>query len=102
MLIVVMIETPVGVANAYDIARTPGVDVALAANTDLGNFSGYAPESPEYNDLVKRSTTRRSKPGSSWGRPSQTTGRAGRIAKILGCSRTGHPSMAGNLRNRRV
>jgi len=54
MLVVVMIETPVGVANAYDIARTPGVDVVLAANTDLSNFSGYAPESPEYLDLVKK------------------------------------------------
>ena len=54
MLVVVMIETPVGVANAYDIARTPGVDVVIAANTDLGNFSGYAPASPEYQDLVKK------------------------------------------------
>ena len=54
MLVVVMIETPVGVANAYDIARTPGVDVVIAANTDLGNFSGYAPESPEYQDMVKK------------------------------------------------
>jgi 2-keto-3-deoxy-L-rhamnonate aldolase RhmA len=54
MLVVVMIETPVGVANAYDIARTPGVDVVIAANTDLGNFSGYAPTSPEYQDLVKK------------------------------------------------
>src|SRR5579864_2012261 len=54
MLVVVMIETPVGVANAYDIARTPGVDVVLAANTDLGNFSGYAPDSAEYQEMVKR------------------------------------------------
>jgi 2-keto-3-deoxy-L-rhamnonate aldolase RhmA len=54
MLVVVMIETPVGVANAYEIARTPGVDVVIAANTDLGNFSGYAPESAEYQDLVKK------------------------------------------------
>jgi 2-keto-3-deoxy-L-rhamnonate aldolase RhmA len=54
MLVVVMIETPVGVANAYDIARTPGVDVVIAANTDLGNFSGYAPESPEYQDMIKK------------------------------------------------
>lgn len=54
MLVVVMIETPVGVANAYDIARVPGVDVVIAANTDLGNFSGYDPKSPEYQDLVKK------------------------------------------------
>jgi len=36
----VMIETPTGVANALEIARVPGVDVVLAANSDLGNFSG--------------------------------------------------------------
>ena len=54
MLVVVMIETPVGVANAYDIARVPGVDVVIAANTDLGNFSGYSPKSPEYQDMVKK------------------------------------------------
>ena len=36
-----MIETPTGVANALEIARVPGVDVVLAANSDLGNFSGY-------------------------------------------------------------
>jgi hypothetical protein len=54
MLVVVMIETPVGVANAYDIARVPGVDVVLAANTDLGNFSGYQPTDPQYQDLVTR------------------------------------------------
>jgi 2-keto-3-deoxy-L-rhamnonate aldolase RhmA len=54
MLVVVMIETPVGVANAYDIARTQGVDVVIAANTDLGNFSGYAPESAEYQSMIKK------------------------------------------------
>jgi 4-hydroxy-2-oxoheptanedioate aldolase len=54
MLVVVMIETPVGVANAYDIARVRGVDVVLVANTDLGNFSGYAPDSPDYQELVKK------------------------------------------------
>ena len=32
----------------------PVIDVVIAANTDLGNFSGYAPESPEYQDLVKK------------------------------------------------
>jgi 4-hydroxy-2-oxoheptanedioate aldolase len=39
MLVIVMIETPVGVANAYDIARFPGADGVLIAHTDLGNFS---------------------------------------------------------------
>jgi 2-keto-3-deoxy-L-rhamnonate aldolase RhmA len=39
MLVIVMIETPVGVANAYDIARFPGANGVLIAHTDLGNFS---------------------------------------------------------------
>jgi 2-keto-3-deoxy-L-rhamnonate aldolase RhmA len=54
MLVVVMIETPVGVANATEIARTPGVDVVLAANTDLGNFSGYQPNEAGYQELVTK------------------------------------------------
>jgi 4-hydroxy-2-oxoheptanedioate aldolase len=52
ILIVMMIETPIGVANASDIARLPGVDGLLVANTDLGNFSGFAPQSPQYEALV--------------------------------------------------
>ncbi len=52
MLVVVMIETPVGVANAYDIARVPGVDVVLIANNDLGSFSGTKPGEPAYEELV--------------------------------------------------
>jgi 4-hydroxy-2-oxoheptanedioate aldolase len=54
MLVVVMIETPVGVANAYDIARVQGVDVVIAANNDLGNFSGYDQGSPQYEELVNK------------------------------------------------
>ncbi len=77
MLVVVMIETPVGVANAYDIARVPGVDVVIAANTDLGNFSGYAPESPEYQDLVKKIHDATIKAGKFFGatNPSYAKGR---------------------------
>jgi 4-hydroxy-2-oxoheptanedioate aldolase len=54
MLVVVMIETPVGVANAYDIARVPGVDVVMAANNDLGNFSGFEPGDPRYAELFQK------------------------------------------------
>jgi 2-keto-3-deoxy-L-rhamnonate aldolase RhmA len=53
-LVVLMIETPVGVANALDIARVPGVDVVLEANTDLGNFSGFEETSKEYQDMVTK------------------------------------------------
>ena len=54
MLVTVMIETPTGVANALEIARVPGVDVVLAANSDLGNFSGFQPTDAEYQALVTR------------------------------------------------
>jgi 4-hydroxy-2-oxoheptanedioate aldolase len=53
-LVVLMIETPVGVANALEIARVPGVDVVLEANTDLGNFSGFEETSKEYQDMVTK------------------------------------------------
>ena len=52
MLIVMMIETPTGVTNGYDIARIPGVDALLVANGDLGSFSGFEPGSPRYEALV--------------------------------------------------
>jgi hypothetical protein len=54
MLVTVMIETPTGVANALEIARVPGVDVVLAANSDLGNFSGYQNTDAEYQALITR------------------------------------------------
>jgi 2-keto-3-deoxy-L-rhamnonate aldolase RhmA len=54
VLVTVMIETPTGVANALEIARVPGVDVVLAANSDLGNFSGYQNTDVEYQELVTR------------------------------------------------
>src|SRR5689334_3017025 len=40
MLVVVMIESPTGVANAYDIASVPGIDVVIIGNNDLSSFSG--------------------------------------------------------------
>jgi 2-keto-3-deoxy-L-rhamnonate aldolase RhmA len=54
MLVVIMIETPTGVANAYDIASVPGVDVVIIGNNDLSSFSGYKQGSPEYEVLVKK------------------------------------------------
>src|SRR3989441_12947051 len=41
MVVVIMIETPIGVENAAKIADVPGVDVIFAASSDLGNFSGF-------------------------------------------------------------
>lgn len=48
MLVIVQIETPVGVANAHEIARVPGVDVLLGSNGDMTNFSGLQPDHAEY------------------------------------------------------
>jgi len=52
MLVVIMIETPLGVANAKEIAAVPGVDVIFAASTDLGNFSGTKQGEPKYEEMV--------------------------------------------------
>jgi len=46
MLVVMMIETPTGVSNAYEIARTPGVDVVIIGTSDMTNFSGFPSSSP--------------------------------------------------------
>jgi 2-keto-3-deoxy-L-rhamnonate aldolase RhmA len=54
MLVTVMIETPTGVANAYDIARVRGIDVVIIGNNDLSQFSGYKQGSPEYEALMKK------------------------------------------------
>jgi 2-keto-3-deoxy-L-rhamnonate aldolase RhmA len=54
MMVVVMIETPIGVAHASEIANVPGVDAVLVANTDLGNFSGWFDHtSAPYQGMVK-------------------------------------------------
>jgi 2-keto-3-deoxy-L-rhamnonate aldolase RhmA len=54
MLVVIMIETPTGVANAFDIASVPGVDVVMIGNGDLSSFSGYAPTDDRYQQLVQK------------------------------------------------
>lgn len=54
MLVVVMIETPTGVANAYDIASVPGVDVVIVGNNDLSWFSGFLQTDDRYQQLVKK------------------------------------------------
>src|SRR5881275_632583 len=54
MVVVIMIETPIGVENAERIASVPGIDVIFAASTDLGNFSGHRQGDKEYEALVTR------------------------------------------------
>jgi 2-keto-3-deoxy-L-rhamnonate aldolase RhmA len=54
VLVVVMIETPTGVANAYDIASVPGVDVVIIGNNDLSSFSGFSQTDDRYHQLVQK------------------------------------------------
>jgi 2-keto-3-deoxy-L-rhamnonate aldolase RhmA len=54
MLVVVMIETPTGVANAFDIASVPGVDVVIIGNNDLSSFSGFAQTDDRYQAMVTK------------------------------------------------
>ena len=54
MLVVIMIETPTGVANAYDIASVPGVDVVIVGNNDLSSFSGFPQNDDRYQMLVTK------------------------------------------------
>ena len=67
-----MIETPTGVANAYDIASVPGVDVVIIGNNDLTQFSGYPATSPEYLDMVTKVYNATKKAGKIFGQANFT------------------------------
>src|SRR5947209_300465 len=54
MLVVIMIETPTGAANAYDIASVPGVDVVIIGNNDLSSFSGFPQSDDRYQMLMTK------------------------------------------------
>jgi len=55
IMVIAMIESPLGVAAADQIASVPGVDVVFIASTDLGSFSGLKQGDPKYEALVSRS-----------------------------------------------
>jgi 2-keto-3-deoxy-L-rhamnonate aldolase RhmA len=77
MMVVIMIETPIGVANAEKIAAVPGIDVIFAASGDLGNFSGHKQGEPEYEALVTRIHDVTLKAGIKLGGPQNWKNRAG-------------------------
>src|SRR6267378_3262220 len=52
VVLIEMIETLEGVKEADEIAKVPGVTAVFAASGDLGNFSGYAQGSPDYERLI--------------------------------------------------
>jgi 2-keto-3-deoxy-L-rhamnonate aldolase RhmA len=67
MLVVVMIESPTGVANAHEIARVDGIDVVILGNNDLSSFSGYPQNDDRYQALVTRVHDETLKAGKIWG-----------------------------------
>src|SRR6202140_4296863 len=52
VVLIEMIETIGGAAQAREIATIPGVDALFAASGDLGNFSGYKQGDPDYERLI--------------------------------------------------
>ena len=52
VVLIEMIETIGGVAQAREIASIPGVDAVFAASGDLANFSGYKQGDPDYERLI--------------------------------------------------
>jgi 2-keto-3-deoxy-L-rhamnonate aldolase RhmA len=71
VLAVVMIETPEGVDNAYEIASTPGIDVVILGNSDLTSFSGFPQTDNRYQDLLTRVRDATYKAGKYWGNAGQ-------------------------------
>ncbi len=54
MMIVIMIESPDGIAIVDKIAAVPGVDVVFAASGDIGSFTGWERSDPRYMSLIQR------------------------------------------------
>jgi 2-keto-3-deoxy-L-rhamnonate aldolase RhmA len=54
VMIVAMVENPIGVELAEDIANVEGVDVVFVASSDLGSFTGLPQGNPDYEALVDR------------------------------------------------
>ena len=52
IVLILMIETLEGLANADEIAKVPGVTALFAASNDLGNFSGFRQGTPDYERAV--------------------------------------------------
>jgi len=52
IVLILMIETLEGLKNVDEIAKVPGVSAIFAASGDLGNFSGYAQGTPDYERAI--------------------------------------------------
>ena len=70
VLIIAMIETLEGTAEADSIATVEGVDGVFVASGDLGSFSGKRQGEPEYESLVARIKEETESAGKFLGGPS--------------------------------
>jgi 2-keto-3-deoxy-L-rhamnonate aldolase RhmA len=52
VVLIEMIETLEGLKDADKIAKVPGVTALFAAGNDLGNFSGFEPNTPDYERAI--------------------------------------------------
>src|SRR5204863_6055707 len=52
IVLIEMIETLEGLKGADEIAKVPGVTAVFAASGDLGNFSGFAQGTPDYERAI--------------------------------------------------
>jgi len=81
MLVVVMLETPVGVANAYDIARVPGIDVVILGNNDLSVFSGFSQKDDRYQQLMNDARDATKRAGKIFGTASYVYSKGNPVSK---------------------
>jgi len=52
VVLIEMIETLEGLKEADEIAKVPGITAVFAASGDLGNFSGFAQGTPDYERAI--------------------------------------------------
>jgi 2-keto-3-deoxy-L-rhamnonate aldolase RhmA len=52
LVLIEMIETLQGLQDADKIAKVPGISAIFAAGNDLGNFSGFRPDTPDYERAI--------------------------------------------------
>jgi 2-keto-3-deoxy-L-rhamnonate aldolase RhmA len=87
-----MIETPMGIANAYDIANVPGVDVVIIGNSDLSSFSGYAQEHPRYQQMLTDARDAVLKAGKFFGTASAAYREGHQLSKDVRLTQGGPPN----------
>lgn len=77
VMIVIMIESPEGVAIVDQIAAVPGVDVVFAASGDLASFTGWERSDPRYKAMVTKIHDATLKAGKKLAGPLAWIGRQG-------------------------